>query len=74
MTVDVIIVAGQIAGALLAVGGLLSGGWWAARKLVHIADAVKELSPNGGGSIKDQITRIDSRLTALEDALGVKQK
>lgn len=59
---NALIAAGQIAGALLAIGGLASGAWWVMRKLVHIAEAVKELTPNGGSSIKDQIGRIEQRL------------
>lgn len=58
-TLEVILVAGAGAGALAAVAALLRSIGRTTRRIVHIADAVNELVPNGGSSIKDQITRIE---------------
>ena len=56
---------GDYAGAIIAVGSLLGGGWWLFRYLVRIDEAVKELKPNNGSSLKDQVTRIDHRVNEL---------
>lgn len=56
------------AAALLALGTLARGIWRLNRRIVTIVDAVKELSPNGGRSIKDTVTRTEQKLdeTAAE--------
>lgn len=54
---------GIVTGALMGIGGVASGAWWLARRIVHIADTVAELVPNGGSSLKDQVTRIEAQLS-----------
>lgn len=53
---DLIVYLGGGAGALLAIGAVLRWLWRANRRIVVIVDAVQELSPNHGHSIKDQVT------------------
>lgn len=55
---------GSIAGAVVAVLGVLTGFWWAIRKLVHIADAVNQLLPNGGSSLADKVNDMKRLLDA----------
>lgn len=64
---DTIIQAGAVAGALTAIGALFVGSAFVVRKVVHIADAVTELVPNGGSSIKDQINRIEVWMAAHDE-------
>ncbi|WP_165964236.1 hypothetical protein [Actinomadura sp. KC216] len=55
----VAIVAGAVlggSGGVYALVRLLRGAWRVNRRIVRIADAVTELSPNSGHSIKDQVT------------------
>jgi hypothetical protein len=59
---DVILYAGGGAAALVAVGTLLRGVWNLNRRIVLIAGAVKELAPNGGRSIKDVVTRTETKV------------
>lgn len=59
---DTVLLAGQVAMAITALGALLAGAWWLVRRIVHIADAVDQLLPNGGASLKDQVTRIETQL------------
>lgn len=58
-------------GALLGLAAVGRGMWRAAQRIVFIHKAVSELLPNGGSSLADQVARIESRLTKLEEALGV---
>lgn len=60
---DLIIYFGGGAAALLAIGALARGIWRINRRIVTIVDAVKELSPNGGRSIKDTVTRTERKVT-----------
>lgn len=53
---------GIAAGSLLATGTLARALWRINRRIVLIVDAVKELSPNGGRSIKDTVTRTERKL------------
>lgn len=53
---------GAGAAALLALGALARGLWRVNRRLVVIVDAVKELAPNGGRSIKDTVTRTERKV------------
>lgn len=59
---DLLIYLGGSAAALLAIGALARGAWRINRRIVTIVDAVKELSPNGGGSIKDTVTRTERKV------------
>lgn len=64
-------VIGGACAALIGIGVVARGVWKMTRRIVHISDAVRELVPNGGNSIKDQITRIERRVAAVEKAVGV---
>lgn len=68
---DLLIWFGGGAAALLALGALARGLWRINRRIVTIVDAVKELTPNGGRSIKDTVTRterkVDDTATKVED-------
>lgn len=59
---DLLIYLGGSAAALLAIGALARGIWRINRRIVTIVDAVKELSPNGGRSIKDTVTRTERKV------------
>ena len=59
---DLLIYLGGSAAALLALGALARGLWRINRRIMTIVDAVKELSPNGGRSIKDTVTRTEEKL------------
>jgi hypothetical protein len=65
---DLLIYLGGSAAALLALGALARGLWRINRRIMLIVDAVKELSPNGGRSIKDTVTRTEQKVdeTATE--------
>ncbi|MEV2277883.1 hypothetical protein AB0I72_20085 [Nocardiopsis sp. NPDC049922] len=65
MTLTLILTIGGAAGALLTIGALIRAAWRANRRIVRIANAVDELVPNGGNSIKDQVTRIEGQITTL---------
>jgi hypothetical protein len=60
--VDLIVYLGGGAAALLAIGALVRSMWRINRRIVTIVDAVRELAPNGGGSIKDTVTRTERKL------------
>lgn len=68
---DLLILVGGGAAALLAIGALARGVWRVNRRIVVIVDAVKELTPNGGRSIKDTVTRtehkVDETAAKVED-------
>ena len=82
MLTDSILTAGQLAGALAAVGGAASPVvWWAYRHLREVLAMLNrieaEFRPNGGGSLRDSLTRVEkdvSRIRAIErltvDATG----
>lgn len=53
---------GSGAAALLALGALARGLWRINRRIVVIVDAVRELAPNGGRSIKDTVTRTEQKV------------
>lgn len=53
---------GGAAAALLALGALARGLWRINRRIVVIVDAVQELAPNGGRSIKDTVTRTERKV------------
>ena len=61
---------GGSAGAVAAVSVVARGAWRSARRIVRIAEAVEELTPNSGHSIKDTIGRIDERLDGMDDQLA----
>jgi hypothetical protein len=49
-----------IVGAITAIAGAVA---WGIRKLfLTLSDYLKELKPNGGGSIKDQVNRLEQRV------------
>lgn len=53
---------GIAAGSLLVIGALARGGWRFLRLVVFIGEAVKELLPNGGSSMKDTVTRTERKV------------
>jgi hypothetical protein len=53
---------GIAAGSLLAIGALARALWRFNRRVVGIAEAVLELVPNGGRSIKDTVTRTERKV------------
>lgn len=59
---DLLIYLGGSAAALLAIGALARGVWRINRRIMTIVDAVRELSPNGGRSIKDTVTRTERKV------------
>jgi methyl-accepting chemotaxis protein len=59
---DLLIWLGAGAAALLALGALARGLWRVNRRIVVIVDAVRELTPNGGHSIKDTVTRTEEKV------------
>jgi hypothetical protein len=59
---DLIIYLGGGSAALLAIGALARGVWRVNRRLVVIVNAVRELAPNGGHSIKDTVTRTERKV------------
>ena len=67
---DLIIYLGGGAAALLAIGALARSVWRINRRIVTIVDAVKELSPNGGRSIKDTVTRTERKVDDTARELG----
>lgn len=58
---DLIKDVGAVSAALMAVAALLGGIWWVIRKLVKIADSVKQLHPNGGSSLADKVNKISEK-------------
>lgn len=49
-----------IVGGITAIAGAIA---WGIRKLfLALSDYLKELKPNGGGSIKDQVNRLEKRV------------
>lgn len=58
------------AGSLLAIGALGRALWRFNRRIVGIADAVLELVPNGGRSIKDTVTRTERKVDDTARELG----
>jgi hypothetical protein len=50
------------AAALIAIGAFVQGVWRINRRIVTIVDAVRELTPNGGRSIKDTVTRTERKV------------
>jgi methyl-accepting chemotaxis protein len=59
---ELLIYLGGGAAALLAIGAFVRGVWRLNRRIVVIVDAVQELSPNGGRSIKDTVTRTEQKV------------
>lgn len=59
---ELLIWLGGGAAALLALGALARSVWRINRRIVVIVDAVKELTPNGGRSIKDTVTRTERKV------------
>lgn len=59
---DLLIWLGAGAAALLALGALARGLWRVNRRIMVIVDAVRELTPNGGHSIKDTVTRTEEKV------------
>ena len=66
---DLLIYLGGSAAALLAIGALARGVWRINRRIVVIVNAVQELSPNGGRSIKDTVTRTEEKVDATSREL-----
>ncbi|MFI0406570.1 hypothetical protein [Actinomadura sp. 3N508] len=66
---EVVIWVGGVAAAVAAIGFLLRGAWRTNRRFVRIADAVTELSPNSGHSIKDTVDRIETKVDGLDERL-----
>lgn len=59
---DLLIYLGGGAAALIAIGAFVRGVWRINRRIMTIVDAVKELTPNGGRSIKDTVTRTEEKV------------
>jgi hypothetical protein len=59
---DLLIYLGGGAAALIAIGAFVRGVWRINRRIMTIVDAVKELTPNGGRSIKDTVTRTEKKV------------
>lgn len=53
---------GIAAGSLLAIGALTRALWRFNRRTVVIVEAVKELVPNGGSSMKDTVHRTEGKV------------
>ena len=65
-----IIVAGATVTAAIILARFVRGVYRLVRQLDLIHTTIlAELLPNGGSSIKDQITRIDARVTSLEQTV-----
>jgi len=65
---DALAVVGAVAATAMTVGALIRGAWRLNRRIVHIADAVRELSPNGGSTLADRGIRIEDKFDRhLED-------
>lgn len=62
---EVVKTIGSVSTAVMAVAALLGGIWWIIRKLVKIADAVKQLQPNGGSSLADKVNKISANQDAM---------
>ena len=67
---DLLIYLGGGAAAALAVGALIRAVWRINRRIVVIVDAVQELTPNGGRSIKDTVTRTERKVDGTVQELG----
>jgi hypothetical protein len=66
---------GAVVATVLGLGAIARGAWRANRRLVRITDAVTELSPNGGHSIKDRVEEnaaTAARTEAKLDQLGAR--
>jgi hypothetical protein len=59
---DLLLYLGAGAAALIAIGALARGVWRINRRIVVIVNAVQELSPNGGRSIKDVVNRTEAKV------------
>jgi methyl-accepting chemotaxis protein len=59
---ELLIYLGGGAAALLAIGAFVRSVWRINRRIVVIVNAVQELSPNGGRSIKDTVTRTEQKV------------
>ncbi len=59
-----------LAGGITAVAGALA---WGIRKMfISMSDYLKELKPNGGSSIKDQVNRLEKRVDDIYTMLADK--
>lgn len=70
MVTDAILTAGQLAGALTVIAGAASpAAWWAYRHLQEVLAMLnrieKEFRPNGGGSMRDSLTRLEREVERL---------
>lgn len=59
---DLLIWLGGGAAALLALGALARSMWRINRRIMVIVNAVQELTPNGGRSMKDTVTRTEAKV------------
>ncbi|MGW0820108.1 hypothetical protein [Streptomyces sp. NPDC002845] len=66
---DLLELLGIAAGSLLMIGALARGGWAVLRRLVFIGEAVKELAPNGGESMKDQVSSTARDMGEMKEAV-----
>lgn len=67
---DLLVYLGGGAAALLALGAAVRGGWRVLRRIVFIAEAVEELVPNGGGSMKDKVTQTAGDVAEIKAAFA----
>jgi hypothetical protein len=72
---DLLIYLGGSAAALLAIGAAVRGAWRLNRRIVVIVDAVRELAPNGGRSIKDVVDRTERQVNeTAQEVCELKQR
>ncbi|MGP4084188.1 hypothetical protein [Streptomyces sp. KR55] len=66
---NLLIYLGSGAAALVALGALARGAWRVNRRVVTIVDAVQELSPNSGHSIKDQVSSTAQDVAEMKESI-----
>jgi len=66
MNIDVALIVGLVISLLTIAGALIAAVRWLVH---HYFEEIKhELKPNSGASMKDQVTRMDLKLTLMEES------